>query len=114
MAEGDGTLYARFKSLLMEGVIDLATGGDTLKVTLHDGYTPSQAHVDWADVSAVLATRQAARPLARRPVPRTPQYIVASLMARMWHGLPLAHSRPRHRVMRFCGMIHPLRRSQIL
>ena len=52
MAEGDGTLYARFKSLLMEGVIDLATGGDTLKVTLHDGYTPSQAHVDWADVSA--------------------------------------------------------------
>lgn len=52
MAEGDGTLYRRFKSLLMEGVIDLATGGDTLKVTLHTGYTPAQAHDEWADVSA--------------------------------------------------------------
>lgn len=52
MAEGDGTLYRRFKSLLMEGVIDLATGGDTLKVTLHNGYTPSQAHTNWAAVSA--------------------------------------------------------------
>ena len=52
MAEGDGTLYRRFKSLLMEGDIDLSSGGDSLKVTLHDGYTPSQAHGVWADVSA--------------------------------------------------------------
>lgn len=52
MAEGDGTLYRRFKSLLMEGIIDLAAAGDTLKVTLHAAYTPSQAHEDWADVSA--------------------------------------------------------------
>lgn len=52
MAEGDGTLYRRFKSLLMEGAIDLATSGDTLKVTLHKGYTPSQAHDAWSDVSS--------------------------------------------------------------
>jgi hypothetical protein len=52
MAEGDGTLYRRFKSLLMEGAIDLATGGDTLKVTRHTGYTPSQAHDNWPDVTA--------------------------------------------------------------
>lgn len=52
MAEGDGTLYRRFKSLLMEGDIDLSAAGDALKITLHDGYTPSQAHEDWADVSA--------------------------------------------------------------
>ena len=52
MAEGDGTLYRRFKSLLMEGDIDLSSGGDALKVTLHTAYSPSQAHEDWADVSA--------------------------------------------------------------
>jgi hypothetical protein len=49
MAEGDGTLYRRFKSGLMEGNLDLATGGDTLKVTLHNGYTPAQSHEKWAD-----------------------------------------------------------------
>jgi hypothetical protein len=52
MAEGDGTLYRRFKSLLMEGVIDLASGGNTIKVTLHTSYTPNQAHDGWGDVSA--------------------------------------------------------------
>ena len=51
MAEGDGTLYRSFKAALMQGDHDLATGGDTLKVTLHTAYTPSQAHEDWADVS---------------------------------------------------------------
>jgi hypothetical protein len=50
MAEGDATLYRGFKSLLMEGAVDLDTGGDTLYVSLHDGYTPSQAHDAWSDV----------------------------------------------------------------
>lgn len=52
MAEGDATLYRRFKSLLMEGDIDLSSGGDSLKVTLHTGYTPLQSHTNWAAVSA--------------------------------------------------------------
>ena len=52
MAEGDGTLYRTFKAALMRGDHDLATGGDTLKVTLHTAYTPAQAHDEWADVSA--------------------------------------------------------------
>ncbi len=52
MAEGDGVLYNRFKSLLMEGEMDLSNGGHVLKVTLHSGYTPDiDTHVDWADVS---------------------------------------------------------------
>ncbi|NOR90827.1 MAG: hypothetical protein GQ524_11315 [Anaerolineales bacterium] len=52
MAEGDGTLYRSFKAALMTKDHDLGNGGDTLKVTLHTAYTPSQAHEDWADVSA--------------------------------------------------------------
>lgn len=52
MAEGDGTLYSAFKAGLMQGDHDLASGGDTLKVTLHTAYTPAQTHEDWADVSA--------------------------------------------------------------
>ncbi len=52
MAEGDGTLYRVFKASLMEAEHDLSSGGDTLKVTLHTGYTPSQAHDEWADVTA--------------------------------------------------------------
>lgn len=52
MAEGDGVLYNGFKEWVMEGVLDLATGGDTLKLTLHQGYTPNiDTHNDWTDVS---------------------------------------------------------------
>ena len=50
MAEGDGTLYRRFKSLLMEGALDLTGAGIT--VTLHTSYTPAQTHDEWTDVSA--------------------------------------------------------------
>ncbi len=53
MAEGDGALYNNFKEQLMEGVFNLASGGHTLKLTLHTGYTPDiDAHTVWADVSA--------------------------------------------------------------
>ena len=49
MAEGDGAIYNNFKEKVMEGVFNLATGGHTLKVTLHTGYTPDiDAHVIWA------------------------------------------------------------------
>jgi hypothetical protein len=53
MAEGDIVIYNCFKEWVMEGVYDLSSGGDTLKITLHTGYTPDiDADVDWADVSA--------------------------------------------------------------
>lgn len=53
MAEGAGELYNGFKKEVMSGTHDLSNGGNTLKVTLHTGYTPDiDAHVDWADVSA--------------------------------------------------------------
>ena len=53
MAEGDGVIYNTFKELVMEGIYDLSTGGDTLQVALVTGYTPNiDTHVDWADVSA--------------------------------------------------------------
>lgn len=50
MAEGDGVLYNFFKERVMEGVYNLATGGHTLKCTLHTGYTPNiDTHTVWAD-----------------------------------------------------------------
>lgn len=50
MAQGDGAIYNNFKELVMEGVYNLATGGHTLKMTLHTGYTPDiDAHGVWAD-----------------------------------------------------------------
>lgn len=53
MAEGDGALYYTFKERVMEGTYNLATGGNTIKVTLHTGYTPNvSTHAVWADVSA--------------------------------------------------------------
>jgi len=46
-------IYNNFKEQVMEGVFNLATGGDTLKATLHTGYTPDiDTHTVWADVSA--------------------------------------------------------------
>lgn len=49
MAEGDGAIYNAFKEDVMEGIHDLATGGHTLKQTLHTSYTPDiDAHVVWA------------------------------------------------------------------
>lgn len=52
MAEGDITIYNKFKEEVLEGLHDLATGGDTIKVSLHTGYTPDiDADEVWADVS---------------------------------------------------------------
>lgn len=48
MAEGDGAIYNNFKELVMEGIYDLSTGGDALKVTLHTAYTPNiDTHLLW-------------------------------------------------------------------
>lgn len=53
MAEGDGSIYNNFKEQVMEGIFDLATGGDTLKLILVSGHTPSiSTHEKYADVSA--------------------------------------------------------------
>lgn len=53
MAQGDGLIYNNFKEQVMEGVFNLASGGHTLKQTLHTGYTPNiDTHTVWADVSA--------------------------------------------------------------
>lgn len=50
MAEGDGAIYNKFKEWVMEGVFNLASGGDSLYLSLHTGYTPDiDAHEDWAD-----------------------------------------------------------------
>lgn len=53
MAEGDGVVYNGFKEWLMEGVYNLASGGDTLQMTLHNTYAPNIDTDDlWADISA--------------------------------------------------------------
>lgn len=53
MAEGDGAIYNNFKEEVMEGVFDLATAGDTIKVILVSGHTPDiDTHTAYADVSA--------------------------------------------------------------
>lgn len=41
MAQGDGALYNSWKEYIMEGIMDLATGGDTIQTTLHHGYSPN-------------------------------------------------------------------------
>lgn len=54
MAEGDGTLYNTFKEEVMEGLLDLATVGDTIKTMLVSAYTPNiDTHVNYASVSGV-------------------------------------------------------------
>ena len=51
MAEGDITFYNRAKTGFVAG--DLDWDADTIKVTLHTGYTPDiDTHEDWDDVSA--------------------------------------------------------------
>lgn len=51
MAQGDGVLYNDFKEQCFKKVHDFVN--DTLKVTLHTGYTPNiDTHQVWADVSA--------------------------------------------------------------
>ena len=49
MAEGDGVIFNTFKELVMEGVYNLKTGADSLKLTLHTAYTPNiDTHLLWA------------------------------------------------------------------
>jgi hypothetical protein len=51
MAEGDVVFYNDFKEQLQLKIHDMDT--DTIKVTLHTGYTPNiDTHQVWADVSA--------------------------------------------------------------
>lgn len=53
MAQGNGAFYNNFKEQCWEGVFQLQSGGHTLKVSLHTGYTPNiDSHTVWADVSA--------------------------------------------------------------
>lgn len=53
MPEGDITIYNRFKLDLLKKIHNLANAGDTIKVTLHTGYTPNiDTQGVWADVSA--------------------------------------------------------------
>ncbi len=51
MAQGDITVYNDFKEQILKKVHDLVN--DTIKVTLHTGYTPNiDSHQVWADVSS--------------------------------------------------------------
>lgn len=51
MAQGDITVYNDFKEQLLKKTHDLVN--DTIKVTLHTGYTPNiDSHQVWADVSS--------------------------------------------------------------
>jgi len=49
MAEGDITVYNNFKEQVLLGAVDLSS--DTLRVTLHTGYTPDVDHNVWGDAS---------------------------------------------------------------
>ena len=50
MAEGDGFAYNGFKKNLLDKVFNLAAAGDTIRQTLHTGYTPDiDAHDQWGD-----------------------------------------------------------------
>ena len=52
MAEGDGFVYDIFKGDVMKGLLNLHSGGDTLKLMLVNGYTPNiKTHVNYASVS---------------------------------------------------------------
>ena len=50
MAEGDGLIFNNFKEQVMEGIFNLASGGHTIKQTLHTAYTPDiDTHTIWGD-----------------------------------------------------------------
>ena len=51
MAEGDGFIYNNFKETIMNGIYNLANGGDAIHVTLHTAYVPDidAAHSIWGD-----------------------------------------------------------------
>lgn len=51
MAQGDITFYNPFKKKLIDNDVDFAA--DTIKCSLHTGYTPNiDSHDNWDDVSA--------------------------------------------------------------
>ena len=50
MAQGDVIIYNDMKEQILKGTHNLASGGNTLKCTLHTGYTPDiDAHQVWLD-----------------------------------------------------------------
>src|SRR3990172_8990685 len=50
MTEGAGAIYNNFKEQVMEGIFLLQSGGHSLKITLHTGYTPDiDNHALWGD-----------------------------------------------------------------
>lgn len=50
MAQGDGAFYNGAKLRLLNGVFNLANGGDSLYLSLHDGYVPDiDTHDEWGD-----------------------------------------------------------------
>ena len=66
MAQGNGAIYNNFKEQVMEGVFNLASGGHTLKLTMHTGYTPNiDSHALWADSG--VSSRSMAQPAVTLP-----------------------------------------------
>jgi hypothetical protein len=58
MAQGDGLLYNQWKEQVLLAVYNFSS--DTIKLTLHTGYTPNiDSHQVWADVSATEYTTAA-------------------------------------------------------
>ena len=52
MAEGDGFIYNNFKEQVMEGIFNLATAGDALRLILVSGHSPNiDTHTIYTDVS---------------------------------------------------------------
>lgn len=50
MPQGDQIIYNDFKEQVLLGVHNLGSGGNTLKLTLHNAYTPNiDTHQVWAD-----------------------------------------------------------------
>lgn len=56
MAQGDGAIFNGAKLRLLNGVFNLANGGNSLYLSLHNAYTPViDTHDEWAD-SGVSST----------------------------------------------------------
>jgi hypothetical protein len=52
MAQGDGFIYYTFKELVMEGIYDLSSGGNTIQTILVGAYVPDlAAHTQYGHVS---------------------------------------------------------------
>jgi hypothetical protein len=106
LAQGNGAIYYTFKELVMEGIYDLSSGGNTIQTILVGTYTPDLAahtqygHVSGSEYNTGAGYTSGGEVLAGQDVTLASSSGIFDATDETWANLgPLTPAHPTHAIM---------------